>query len=186
MRKAAWIVLGILFLAATASRAKADNIALVWTATSGATPSVVGAITYNPTTDSLSQVTLSFDGIKLTDSGPITTNASWESSNDYSYTCTAVLTIATCTLYVTGTLQDLLNTPATITLTGTGTASSGLIAENATGTVVFKDPPVLSAPEPSELGLTLLGIGLVLLFMRKRIAQGLRLPAVAPQLPALR
>jgi len=189
MRRVGWIVLGLAFLAATASRANADNIALVWSATSGTAPSVDGTITYNPTTDSLSQVSLLFDGIKLTDSGALSTNATWESSNDYSYTCTAVFTLATCTLYVTGTLQDLLNTPTTIAFSGIGTATSGLIAENATGTVVFKDPPITNAPEPGELGLTLLGIGLVMVMIRKRIAQGLRFPTEtshAPQLPALR
>jgi hypothetical protein len=178
MKKLGWILWGTLFLAATASTAKADNISLVWSATSGTAPSVVGAITYNPTTDSLSQFSLVFDGVTVTTASAAYTEDGLEGAS-FNYACSVRLTTVTCQLVPPNT-QD-----ATITLTGTGSPKSAIASDS--GSVEFVDPP-LATPEPGEFGLTLLGIGLVLVMMRKRIAQSLRPPTEAsqtPQLPAL-
>ena len=168
-RKAGWTILGVLILAAMTPAAKADNISLDWGATTGTAPSVVGAITYDPATDSLPQFSLVFDGVTVTTTSTIYTEDALEGAS-FNYTCSVKLSTVTCQLVPANTSF------AAITLTGTGTPKSAIDSDS--GSVEF-----VATPEPGEVGLTLLGVGLVLIGMRKRIAQGLQLPAEALPLP---
>jgi hypothetical protein len=174
MRKSLWIILTILVVAVGAPIAHADTVFDV-SGTARATNGQVcgadcafsGTLTVNTTTGAVTGIDITFPGISgfttVTESGLI--GGTLWGVDGVNSGSTSQLNLAFTPNPGPGTL---------VGLTG-GTISGSEVESLLSSTVFFNDltgtVSAVTAPEPSSLGLMLLGIGLVFA-MRKRAAAG--------------
>jgi hypothetical protein len=153
MRKSLWIMLAVLLVAVGAPNAHADSFSVTFTSF-GPPPTAMDVTFPSPTLD------ITWQGTAFTFAFP----SSFLPGDQYFWTSTAAFTGAGITVFMTiddNTQSAEIN--SNIVLVPPGFAIDA-------GSLTFT--PTTAAPEPSSVGLMLLGLGLVFV-MRKRIGQGL-------------